>query len=85
MLDTTKNILTKASQILELFLNGAELSFKSVDSVNSGNLINHFNINWAQFKDPVSHIVACWHCGSIVVSYTRGGRFIPFNDKYFCH
>ena len=26
-------------------------------------------------------------CGSILVSYTSGGRFQPFycNDKYFCH
>ena len=29
-------------------------------------------MNWAQFKDPVSH-VSGWHCGSILVSYTRGG------------
>ena len=49
----------------EFFLNGAELS------VNSGNLINHWNMNWAQFKDPVSHI-SCWHCGSILASHTRG-------------
>ena len=40
-------------------------------------------MNWVQFKDPVSHM--CWHCGSILVSYTRGGKFEPFycNDKYF--
>ena len=24
--------------------------------LNSGNLINHHSINWAQFKDPVSHM-----------------------------
>ena len=28
--------------------------------------------------------MSCWCCGSILVSYTRGGRFEPFycNDKY---
>ena len=31
------------------FPNRAELS------LNSGNLINHWSINWVQFKDPVSH------------------------------
>ena len=38
-------------------------------------------MNWAQFKDPVSH-VSCWRCGSMVVSYTRGGWVTgsnPFN------
>ena len=28
----------------------------SVNSANSGNLINHLSMNWAQFKDPVSHM-----------------------------
>ena len=26
------------------------------NSLNSGNLINHWSMNWAQFKDPVSHM-----------------------------
>ena len=45
------------------FLNGAELSLNSVNSVK---LINHLSMNWAQFKDPISHtclagaVVACW-------------------------
>ena len=49
--------------ILEFFLNGAELS---LNSVNSEKLINHPSMNWAQFKDPISHmclagaVVACW-------------------------
>ena len=61
------------------FLNGAELS---LNSVNSGNLMNHRSMNWAQFKDPVSHmclagaVVASWF------SYTRGGWC---NAKYFCY
>ena len=52
--------------ILEFFLNEAELSLNSVNSVNSGNLINHPSMNWAQFKDPVFHmclagtVVATW-------------------------
>ena len=29
--------------------------------------------------------VPYWHCGSIFVSYTRGARFEPFKDVYFCH
>ena len=38
---------------MEFFLNGAG---HSLNSVNSGNLINHWSMNWAQFKDPVSHM-----------------------------
>ena len=36
------------------------------ETMNSGNLINHCSMNWAKFKDPVSHmclagaVVACW-------------------------
>ena len=28
--------------------------------------------------------MSCWYCGSILVSYKRGGRFEPFccNEKY---
>ena len=45
---------------MEFFLNRAELS------LDSEKLINHPSMNWAQFKDPVSHmclagtVVACW-------------------------
>ena len=28
----------------------------SVNSANSGNLINHSSMNWGQFKDPVSQM-----------------------------
>ena len=51
---------------MELFLNVAELSLNSVNSANSGKLINHCIMNWAQFKDPISHmcladaVVASW-------------------------
>ena len=48
---------------MELFLNRAELS---LNSGNPRNLINHLSMNWAQYKDPVSHmriadtVVASW-------------------------
>ena len=45
-----------------------------VISTNSGNVINCRNINWAQFKDHISEMCM----GSMLVSYTRGGRFEPF-------
>ena len=71
---------------MEFFLNGAELL---LNSVNSEKMINHPNMNWAQFKDPISHMChMCWHCGSMLVSYTRGGRVAgssPFNVINFCH
>ena len=35
-------------------------------------MINHFSMNWRQFKDPVPNM-SCWHCGSILVFNTRGG------------
>ena len=38
------------------FLNGAKLSLNSVISANSRNLINNRSMNWAQFKEPVSHM-----------------------------
>ena len=43
-----------------------KLNSNSVNSANSENLINHWCMNWAQFKDLVSHmclagtVVACW-------------------------
>ena len=72
---------------MEFFRSGAELSLKSVNSVNLGNLIDHLNMNWDKFKDPISHMCLAGVGGSIPVSYTRGGKFKPFycNDKYFCH
>ena len=44
-------------------LNGAELS---LNSVNSGNLINHRSMNWAHFQDPVSHMCLA---GAVVASW----------------
>ena len=53
--------------ILEFFINGAELSLNSVNSANLGNLINHSNMNWAQFKDPVFYMCLA---GAVVASWS---------------
>ena len=45
-------------------LNGAELL---LNSTNLGNLINHWSMNWAQFKDPVSHMCLA---GAVVASWS---------------
>ena len=77
--------VTKAD-ILDFFLNRAEISLNSENSAKSVNLLNRSSINWTQCKDPVSYICS-WCCFSILVFCTIGGRFEPFycNDKYFCH
>ena len=52
---------------MEFFSNRTELSLNSVNSGNSGNLINHCRMNWVQFQDPVSPmclagaVIASWH------------------------
>ena len=54
---------------------------KILDPPLSGNQINHWNMNWAQFKDPVAHMCLA---GAVVASWTltpRGGWVagsIPF-------
>ena len=50
---------------VKFFLNGAELS---LNSVSSRNLISHWSMNWAQFKDPVSDICLA---GAVVVSWSQ--------------
>ena len=57
--------------------------FQSVISMNSGNLINHWSMNWAQFKDPL-----CYLCltGTVVASWSlkqAATGLSPFNDAYF--
>ena len=37
------------------------------NSVNSGNLINHWSMNWVQFKDPLSHMCLA---GTVVSSWS---------------
>ena len=46
------------------FLNEAELPLKSE---NSGNLINHWSMNWAQFKDPPRYLCLT---GAVVASWS---------------
>ena len=36
-------------------------------SANSGNLMNHWSMNWAQFKDPISHMCLA---GAVVASWS---------------
>ena len=48
----------------EFSLNGAELS---LNSANSGNLINHLSTNKVKFKDPVSHMCLA---GALVASWS---------------
>ena len=41
-------------------------------------------MNWAQFKDPVSHM---YLAGTVVASWFLTQEIAgssPFNDKYFC-
>ena len=48
-------------------------------------MIDHWSKNWAQFGDPDTHMLTCWWCANILVSYARVGRLEPFyyNDKCF--
>ena len=66
---------------LEFCLNGAELS------LNSGNLKNHRSMNWAQFKDPISHM--CLAC-AVVASWSLTQE-VPCSSPFavmtniYCH
>ena len=64
--------------LMEFFLNGAELS---LNSANSGNVKNHWSMNWAEHKDPGSDmcLVGAWSLTQEVVGLD------PFNDKYSFH
>ena len=73
-------------ELMEFFLNGAKLS---LNSANSGKLIITEAWNRLNLKIWLSH-VSSWHCGSMLVSDTRGGWLgrgsSPFTViKYFCH
>ena len=50
---------------MEFFLNGLELLLNSVNSANSGTLINHRSMNWAQFKYTLSYM---YLAGTVVAS-----------------
>ena len=56
----------KSNSTVEFFLNGAESSFNSVNSANSENLINQSSMNWAEFKEPLSHVCLA---GAVVASW----------------
>ena len=70
---------------MDFSLNGAELSLNSLNSANSGNLVNHSSMNWVQFKDLgvqmclADTVVASWSLTQEVAGPS------PFNDKYFCN
>ena len=58
-------------------------------SANSGNLINHWSVNWAQFKDPISHkclagtVVAYWSFTQEVADsspFTVMTNILPLNS-----
>ena len=75
-----------SSKSMEIFLNGAKLSLNYVNFTNSGKLINHWSMNWAQFKDPTFHMCLA---GAVVLYWSltqEVAGFEPFycNDKYFC-
>ena len=75
--------LEKVQVQLEFFLNGTGLSFNSVISGNSGNLINHWSMNWIQFKDPATHTCLA---GAMVASWSLTQEVAglnPFNENYF--
>ena len=59
------------------------------NSLNSGNLINHWNMNWAQFKDPVTHmclagtVVASWSLTQEVAGQQVRAHLLKW--QIFCH
>ena len=63
---------------MEFFLNGVE---RSLNSANSGNLINHSSMNWAELKDLVSHVCLA---GAVVASWSLTQEVAglnSFNEK----
>ena len=57
--------------------------WNSVNSSNSGNLINHWNTNWSQFKDPMYHLCLT---GAVIASRSvtlETTGLNCFNGKYF--
>ena len=55
-----------------------------MNSMNSGNLKNHLNMNWVQLKDPVSHMCVA---GAVVAPWSLTQEVADsfyHNYKYFC-
>ena len=64
-----KTLSITHNSALEFFLNRAELS---LNSANSGSLKITAALVRLNLKILFLHM-SCWHCGSILVSHTRGG------------
>ena len=62
---------------LECFLSGVEVSVNLVD------MINHWSMNCAQFKDFVSH--KCLADAGLLHERWQVRALFYYNDKYFCH
>ena len=58
------------------------------NSLNSANRINHINMNWAQFKDPVSHlclagaVVASWSLTQEVAGWKVGALLLYMTNIF---
>ena len=54
------------------------------NSVNSGNLINHWSVNWSQFKNNLCYlclagtVIPSWYLGTILYKYRRWQVWIIF-------
>ena len=64
---------------MDFSLNGAKLS---LDSVNSGNLRNHWSMNQLQYKNLLCNL-SLWSSGIISVSYTGDFGFQPHNPHFW--
>ena len=83
----SNNFHGKFVKTMEFFLNGAEHSLNSVNSANSGNLINHGSVNWAQFKDSTSDMCLA---GTVEASWSlteevAGSSHFAVMKNIFCH
>ena len=79
----TKSLSRRFNRTMEFSLNGTGIHW--IQQI----LINHWSMNWAQFKDPVSHmclagaVVASWSLTQEVAGWQVWAFYC--NDKYFCH
>ena len=67
---------------MEYFLNVTELSLNSVISANSGNQINHWSMNWAQFNYSISHICLAGYVIAYWSTTQEVAGSCPFNGNY---
>ena len=69
------------SQFANSFIKNYLINWSRLISVNSRNLINHWSMNWDQFKVPL-----CYYCflGSVVTLWFLKWQVVdPFHCKYF--